>query len=313
MTVRLIVQQAQGTVQTLRLDRGLLVIGRGQDCDLVLPDTQVSRHHAELRRHGDQWLVVDLGSTNGTFVGGARLRPNEACPLLPGIPVQIGDAQLTLEEELSQPLASQGVSMPGRAPQGMRTPGMEAESVVSEGGNRTSRGLVGLARAAVVVGGTLLIIGSLLPWIRVEVTLPLVGRILDQVFDGLDSGLAGLFIGMAVMALFLVGVDVAVRRERSRLSPVVRSAAAPGLPSVAIGLGQVAAGIVAVVAAGADVYRYYELGIQEFLGISLIDILSEHVGKEILIFIQLGVYLAAVGLVVLILGGLLRLLLAARA
>jgi hypothetical protein len=301
MTMRLIVQQAQGTVQTLRLDRGLLTVGRGQDCDLVLPDTQVSRHHAELRRQGDQWLVVDLGSTNGTFVGGARLRPNEACPLLPGIPAQVGDIQLTLEEEPSQPAASQGVSMPGRAPQGMRTPGMEVESVVSGGGNRTSRGLVGLARAAVVVGGALLIIGSLLPWIRVEVTLPLVGRILDQVFDGLDSGQAGLFIGMAVMALLLVVVDAAIRRERSRLL------------SIAVGLGQVAAGIVAVVAAGADVYRYYELGIQEFLGISLIDILSEHVGKEILIFIQLGVYLAAVGLVILILGGLLRLFLAARA
>ncbi len=300
MTMRLIVQQAQGTVQTLRLDRGLLTIGRGQDCDLVLPDTQVSRHHAELRRHGDQWLVVDLGSTNGTFVGGARLRPNEACPLLPGTPVQIGDTQLTLEEEPSQPLASQGVSAPGRAPQGMRTPGMEAESVVSEGGNRTSRGLVGLARAAVVVGGALLIIGSLLPWIRVEVTLPLVGKILDQVFDGLDSGQAGLFIGMAVMALLLVVVDVAVRRERSRLFSVVRWLWARRLAGRPI---------VAVVAAGVDLYRYYELGIQEFLGISLMDILSDHLGKEILIFMQFGVYLAAVGLVILILGGLLRLLL----
>jgi len=311
--MRLVVQQAQGVAQTLRLDRGLLTVGRGQDCDLVLPDTQVSRHHADLRRQGDQWLVVDLGSTNGTFVGGARLRPNEACPLLPGIPVQIGDVQLTLEDELSQPLASQGVSMPGRAPQGMRTPGIGPESVVSEGGNRTSRGLVGLARVAVVVGAALLIIGSLLPWIRVEVTLPLVGKILNQVFDGLDSGQAGLFIGMGVMALLLAVVDVAVRRERSKLPSAVRSAAAPGLPSVVVGLGQASAGAVAIVAAGVDLYRYYELGIQEFLGISLIDILSEHVGKEILIFIQLGVYLAAVGLVILILGGLLRLFLAARA
>jgi prepilin signal peptidase PulO-like enzyme (type II secretory pathway) len=70
---------------------------------------------------------------------------------------------------------------------------------------------------------------------------------------------------------------------------------------------------VAVVAAGVSLYRYYEVGTKEFLGISLVEILSEHLGKEVSILVQFGVYLAAAGLVVLILGGLLRLLLAARA
>ena len=141
--------------------------------------------------------------------------------------------------------------------------------------------------------------GSLLPWIRVEINLPLLGKILDQVYNGLDSGLAGLFIGMAAVALLLVVVDAAVQREQARYL------------SVAVGLGQVLAGAVAVVTAGVSLYRYYQLGIQEFLGISLIDILSEHLGKEILIFMQFGVYLSAAGLVVLIVGGLLRLLSAA--
>lgn len=271
--------------QRVRLERGLLTIGRGQDCDLVLPDTQVSRRHAELRRHGDQWFIVDLGSTNGTFVGGASVRPNEAYPVPQGIPVQLGDTQLMLEEEASP------------SPDSWRSPPQELpEPAIQNPESRIRNLSVRLARIAVAIGGILLIVGSFLPWIRVEITLPLVGRVLDQIYDGLDSGLAGLFIGMAFMALLLVGVDVAIRPERTRLSAVV------------VGLGQVSAGIVALVAAGIDLYRYYELGIQEFLGISLLDILSQHLGKEILIFVQFGVYLAAAGLVILIVGGLLRLL-----
>lgn len=297
MTMRLIVQQGQEgrreqAAQVLRLERGLLIIGRGQDCDLVLQDTQVSRHHAELRRRGDQWFVVDLGSTNGTLVNGSSLRPNEVYPLPPGTLIQLGDTQLILEEE------------PASSINPWRSPAQEMPEQVAPIQNQQSKiqnPVVWLARIAVFAGGALLIVGSLLPWIRVEINLPLLGKILDQVYNGLDSGLAGLFIGVAAMALLLLVVDAAVRREQARHL------------SVAVGLGQVLAGAVVVVTAGVSLYRYYQLGIQEFLGISLIDILSEHLGKEILIFVQSGVYLSAAGLVVLIVGGLLRLLSAAWA
>ncbi|MEO3870499.1 DUF1707 and FHA domain-containing protein [Nonomuraea sp. B12E4] len=50
------------------------VVGRGSACDLVLSDLTVSRVHAELRREGDgQWMLVDLGSLNGTRLNGWRL------------------------------------------------------------------------------------------------------------------------------------------------------------------------------------------------------------------------------------------------
>ncbi|GAA3564740.1 DUF1707 and FHA domain-containing protein [Nonomuraea rosea] len=50
------------------------VVGRGSACDLVLSDLTVSRVHAELRREGDEgWLLVDLGSLNGTRLNGWRL------------------------------------------------------------------------------------------------------------------------------------------------------------------------------------------------------------------------------------------------
>ena len=52
--------------------RTLLVIGRHPACDLVLSDPTVSRHHAELRWVGEEWLLADLHSTNGTRLNGWR-------------------------------------------------------------------------------------------------------------------------------------------------------------------------------------------------------------------------------------------------
>jgi hypothetical protein len=52
--------------------RTVFTIGRSPDCDLPLGDITVSWHHAELRRTGQAWVLVDLGSTNGTRVNGWR-------------------------------------------------------------------------------------------------------------------------------------------------------------------------------------------------------------------------------------------------
>src|SRR5207302_1847947 len=48
-------------------------IGRAQDNDVVVLNPHVSRHHAEVRDDGSTWEVVDLGSTQGTWVGGTRV------------------------------------------------------------------------------------------------------------------------------------------------------------------------------------------------------------------------------------------------
>jgi len=58
----------------------MLSIGRLPDCDLVLDDGSVSKHHAELRwsEAERQCTVKDLGSRNGTFVNGASTGPREA-------------------------------------------------------------------------------------------------------------------------------------------------------------------------------------------------------------------------------------------
>jgi pSer/pThr/pTyr-binding forkhead associated (FHA) protein len=52
-----------------------VVIGRGPGCDVRLPDTTVSHRHAQLHAKGSDFVLVDEGSTNGTFVGGSRVAP----------------------------------------------------------------------------------------------------------------------------------------------------------------------------------------------------------------------------------------------
>jgi FHA domain/Domain of unknown function (DUF1707) len=52
--------------------RTVFTIGRSPDCDLPLGDITVSWHHAELRRADQTWVLVDLGSKNGTRVNGWR-------------------------------------------------------------------------------------------------------------------------------------------------------------------------------------------------------------------------------------------------
>lgn len=48
-------------------------IGRSRDCDLVIDDPNISRHHAELRAEGDSWRIADLGSTNGVKINRRRV------------------------------------------------------------------------------------------------------------------------------------------------------------------------------------------------------------------------------------------------
>jgi len=56
--------------QRWRLDAPEVIIGRSPDCDVILPDRQVSRRHARIFQVGDVYYVEDLQSKNGTWVNG---------------------------------------------------------------------------------------------------------------------------------------------------------------------------------------------------------------------------------------------------
>jgi FhaA, N-terminal domain/FHA domain len=55
-----------------QIDKSSVVIGRSKECDIRLGDPNVSRRHAEVRREGQTYWIIDLGSTNGMSVNGRR-------------------------------------------------------------------------------------------------------------------------------------------------------------------------------------------------------------------------------------------------
>jgi signal transduction histidine kinase/pSer/pThr/pTyr-binding forkhead associated (FHA) protein len=75
----------QGVKLELVADR--ISVGREAANTIQLHDQEVSRQHAELHRNGKQYLLVDLGSSNGTYINGARVQEHE---LASGDQVQMG-------------------------------------------------------------------------------------------------------------------------------------------------------------------------------------------------------------------------------
>jgi hypothetical protein len=92
------IRVVQGTTPTTEvpLTGDVLVIGRGSTAGLRLDDTGVSRQHAEVRREGDDVILVDLGSTNGSTVNGRHV---ERVRLTPGDRIELGRSVLVYERD----------------------------------------------------------------------------------------------------------------------------------------------------------------------------------------------------------------------
>ncbi len=87
----LIVKRGPNAGSKFFLDTEITKIGRHPDGDIFLDDITVSRSHAEIRRSGDGFDLVDLGSLNGTYVNRERL---EEGSLRSGDEIQIGKFKL---------------------------------------------------------------------------------------------------------------------------------------------------------------------------------------------------------------------------
>jgi pSer/pThr/pTyr-binding forkhead associated (FHA) protein len=82
-----------GTQQQFPLPEGTIVIGRAHDAAVRIDSGGVSRHHARIVVRGDEARVEDLGSKNGTFVGGEPVTGTRL--LNDGDEIRVGPVALT--------------------------------------------------------------------------------------------------------------------------------------------------------------------------------------------------------------------------
>jgi len=104
---RLVVEKGELAGHGYDLTRSVIVIGRGQDCDIILDEHQVSRQHARLQYTPQGWTLVDLGSTNGTQVNGQPLKAHAPYLLRLGDRVALGTAVVSLQQPVTAEPAPQ--------------------------------------------------------------------------------------------------------------------------------------------------------------------------------------------------------------
>lgn len=87
----LVVKRGPNAGSRFLLDQAVTTAGRHPESDIFLDDVTVSRRHAEFRKNGDSYEVVDVGSLNGTYV---NREPKNSAVLANGDEVQVGKFRL---------------------------------------------------------------------------------------------------------------------------------------------------------------------------------------------------------------------------
>ena len=90
----LLVTEGALTGTRIGLTGAPVLIGRANDSTLVLEDDYASTRHARISLQDGMWIVEDLGSTNGTYLGQRKL--DGPTPMEVGVPVRIGKTALEL-------------------------------------------------------------------------------------------------------------------------------------------------------------------------------------------------------------------------
>jgi len=94
MQAVLVMFRNDGERRSFSISREMMVIGRRQDCDLMIPLGEISRKHCRIIRDGDTLRLEDLGSSNGTFHNGRRI---QEAVLEPGDTVQVGPVSFVVQ------------------------------------------------------------------------------------------------------------------------------------------------------------------------------------------------------------------------
>jgi len=123
------------TTHSVIVKSDTLIVGRGTEADIVLNDPKISRQHARIEFDGKNYRVVDLDSTNGTFMANAKLLPGVPEVWLPDKVLHIGNFYLHLQPATRAPAAAPSPVTSVISPQG---PKAELSGVQSVTGQRVS-------------------------------------------------------------------------------------------------------------------------------------------------------------------------------
>jgi predicted component of type VI protein secretion system len=157
ITYELSVRKGPEEGQVFPLAATTIILGRDPMSDIVLTDPEVSRQHARLLETEHGYSIQDLGSTNGTFVDGRRLK-GEPLPLSPGDVITMGSnvtmlyeyasgEELAIPEPGGEEIVREAGSLAARptelAPPAVTERLAEAEDIVGEPeeGKETTAGL----------------------------------------------------------------------------------------------------------------------------------------------------------------------------
>jgi pSer/pThr/pTyr-binding forkhead associated (FHA) protein len=113
MPITIVVRHGASEAARLTFDgTQRVVIGRGPGSDVRLPDASVSHRHASLRGQGSDFVLVDEGSTNGTYVGDVRIAARTSRLVRSGDTVRVG--RLLLELRIDQSPVTRDVAVATR-------------------------------------------------------------------------------------------------------------------------------------------------------------------------------------------------------
>jgi pSer/pThr/pTyr-binding forkhead associated (FHA) protein len=100
-----LVLRSQGDEPCVTFDQPRIAIGRSEGCDFRIPEPSVSHRHASIRQRGTDLVVMDEGSTNGTFLGTTRLHPHTPITLRHGSMLRFGRIWVEVRFEAALPTA----------------------------------------------------------------------------------------------------------------------------------------------------------------------------------------------------------------
>lgn len=185
----LLVREGELAGQSFTISRDEFLIGRGETCDLTLPERQVSRHHAQILLRGRQFILRDLGSKNGTHLNGQAVT---------------GSAELHDGDEVQIALAVKLIFIGSEA-----TVPLTLEAHLPEG-----RLLLEEARRTVIIGGRELSPPLSLAQFRLLKTLyDARGGVCDR-----DAIVEAVWPGTEGYGVSEQAIDALVRRLRDRLA-----------------------------------------------------------------------------------------------